>query len=244
MGFYGDDNNAPLREIIKGNKAPATLFNRLAAQQYRALNRGEIGRYLVTFIDNHDRFWQPEGRIAATASDEQVIAAIGFLLCSLGTPCIYYGTEQGFAGRGEDNDIREAMFDMNDMTKNLLNTNCTIYKEISKIAQVMRTTTPLRFGRMYYRQISGNGIDFGFPFGNTYTLAFSRIIYGREVLVAYNVADSNRSDHVTVDGSYHKEGDRLNFLYGDIGSVPVEKAPEGSLNVQLNLKGHQFVILE
>src|SRR4051812_32290831 len=49
MGFYGDDDNAPLRQIITGIKGPATLFNRLAAQQYRALNRGENGRYLVTF---------------------------------------------------------------------------------------------------------------------------------------------------------------------------------------------------
>jgi len=244
QGFYGDDNNVPLREIIKGNKGPATLFNRLAAQQHRALNRGEIGRYLVTFIDNHDSFWQPDGRIAATASDQQVIAAIGFLLCSLGTPCIYYGTEQGFEGKGEDNDIREAMFDMNDMSRNLLNTGCTIYKEISKIADVMRTTSPLRFGRMYYRQISENDIDFGFPFGNTYTLAFSRIVYGREVLVAYNVSDSNRSDHVIIDVSYHKDGDSLHFLYGKAGDIPVHKAPDGSLNVQLDLNPHQFVILE
>ncbi len=243
-GFYGDDNNAPLRDIIKGNKSPETLYNRLEAQQYRALNRGEIGRYLVTFIDNHDSFWQPDGRIAATATDGQVIGAIGFLLCDLGTPCIYYGTEQGFDGKGGDNNMREAMFDMNDMSRNLLNKNATIYKEISKIADVMRATPPLRFGRMYYREISGNGIDFGLPYGNTYTLAFSRIVYGREVLVAYNVSNDNRHDYVVVDASYHKKGDSLHFLYGNTGSVLVVEAPDGTVSVQLNLTAHQFVILE
>jgi len=244
QGIYGDDNNAPLRDVIKGNKSPQTLFNRLEAQRNRALNRGEIGRYLVTFIDNHDTFWQPQGRFGATASDRQVIAAIGFLLCSLGTPCIYYGTEQGFEGSGADNGVREAMFDKANPGLNLLNTSCNIYQEIAKIAGVLRRTTSLRFGRMYYREISGNGSDFGLPFGNSYTLAFSRIVYGREVLVAYNISGNDRNDSVLVDQSMHKVGDVMNFLYGDIGSVTVKATSTGLLFVQLNLSPHQFVILE
>lgn len=244
-GIHGDDDNAPLREVIIGNKGPQTLFNRLAAQRDRALNRGEIGRYLVTFIDNHDSFWQPNGRFGATASDDQIIAAIGFLLCSLGTACIYYGTEQGFRGTGGDNGVREAMFSNADMALSLLNTNCRIYQEISKIAGVMRTTTPLRFGRIYYRQISGNGKDFGLPFGSDYTLAFSRIVYGREVLVAYNVSNSSRNDCVVVDASLHNAGDSMKFLYGGTNGVSVMQSPLSGLRyVQLNLKPRQFVILE
>jgi glycosidase len=242
-GLYGDDNNAPLREVIKGRKPPQTLFNRLEAQRNRALNRGEIGRYLVTFVDNHDTFWQPEGRFGATANDEQIIAAIGFLLCSLGTACIYYGTEQGFNGRGEDNDVREAMFDRGTPATNLLNPACNIYQEISKIAAVMRSTTPLRFGRMYYRQISGNGVDFGFPFGSDYTLAFSRLVFGREILVAYNVSSSSRNDCVLVDASVRNTGSLMKFLYGKSGSVSVEQAPNGSCFIRLDLQPHQFVIL-
>src|SRR5438477_13136473 len=130
-----------------------------------------MGRYLVTFVDNHDSFWQPAGRFGNGAPDEQVIAAIGYLLCSLGTPCIYYGTEQGFDGHGGDNEIREAMFDVNTPGRNLLNKDCTIYKEIAKIADVMRNAASLRFGRMYFRQMSGDGINFGFPFCTTDTLA-------------------------------------------------------------------------
>ena len=92
----------PLRDVIKGFIGPQPLFDRLEAQRNRALNRGEIGRYLVTFADNHDSFWQPGGRIGAGAPDNQIIGAIGYLLCALGTPCIYYGTEQGFQGKGSD----------------------------------------------------------------------------------------------------------------------------------------------
>jgi len=82
------------------------------------------------------------------------------------------------------------------------------------------------------------------PFGNRYTLAFSRIVYGREVLVAYNISGNDRNDSVLVDQSMHKVGDVMNFLYGDIGSVTVKATSTGLLFVQLNLSPHQFVILE
>jgi len=243
-GVYGDDNNAPLRDVLRGSRGPQTLFNRLEAQRERALNRGEIGRYLVTFIDNHDSFWQPSGRFANGATDAQVIAAIGFLLCTLGTACIYYGTEQGFSGYGGDNQIREAMFDKQNPGMNLLNTNCGIYREISKIATVMRNTEPLRFGRVYYRQISGNnGQQFGFPYGNTYTLAFSRVLYGEEVLVAYNVSGQPRSDCIIVDSTLHADSTTMSYLYGGTGNVKVQTAPDQSRFVQLNLPGFGFAIL-
>jgi glycosidase len=63
------------------------------------------------------------GRFGNGAPDEQVIAAIGYLLCSLGAACIYYGSEQGFSGHGGDNEMREAMFDKATPGRNLLNTN-------------------------------------------------------------------------------------------------------------------------
>jgi len=238
------NGNGGLRDVIKSFAGPETLFNRLEAQRERALNRGEIGRYLVTFLDNHDSFWQPGGRFGADAPDEQVIAGIGYLLCSLGTACIYYGTEQGFQGKGNDEAIREAMFDAKVAGRNLLNPDCRIYREISSIAEVMRSSEPLRFGRMYFREISGNGIQFGFPFGTTYTLAFSRILYGREVLVAYNVSDQPRDDRVIIDASLHQPGDKMTFLYGKAGNIPVEQAPDGARFVRLELGPRQFVILQ
>lgn len=231
------------REIIRGVTGPQPLFDRLEGQRNRAVNRGEIGRYLVTFVDNHDGFWQ-DGRFGHKADDKQIIAALGYLLCALGTACIYYGTEQGFDGHGGDNEMREAMFDKAQPGKNLLNTDCTIYQEIAKIAAVMRAKQELRFGRMYFRQISGNGVHFGFPYGTTYTLAFSRMLYGREMLVAYNVSADARSDRVVVDAGLHKPGDTMTFLYGKSGTVNVEQAPDGTRFVRLDLPGRQFVILE
>lgn len=244
-GVYGDQNNAPLRDVLKGFSGPQTLFNRIEAQRDRALNRGEMGRYLVTFVDNHDSFWQPTGRFARGATDDQVIGAIGFVLCSLGTPCIYYGTEQGFEGQGGDNEMREAMFDKAPGGKSLLNTGCRIYQEIAEIAAVMRANEPLRFGRMYYRQISGDGVNFGFPYGSTYTLAFSRVLYPQEILVAYNISDQPRHDGVIVDAILHPvPAESMTFLYGESGSVAVQSAPSGARFVTLDLAPHQFVILQ
>jgi glycosidase len=242
-GIWGDANNAPLRQVLLGRAGPQTLFNRLEAQRNRALNRGEIGRYLVAFVDNHDSFWQPDGRIGAIADDDQVIGAVGFLLCALGTPCIYYGTEQGFDGHGGDTDIREAMFDSAPGGQSLLNTDCRIYREIASIADVMRSSEPLRFGRIYYREISGDGVNFGLPYGTTYTLAFSRLLYGSEVVIAYNVANAHREDHIVVDADLHPDGSTLTYLYGGAGSVTVHVAPNGTHFVQLPLDAHRFVIL-
>jgi alpha-amylase len=138
--------------------------------------------------------------------------------------------------------MREAMFDPA-ANRSLLNDRCGIYTEIAKIAAVMRAQEPLRFGRMYYRPISGDGEHFGLPFGSTYTLAFSRLLYSQEVLVAYNVSGATRHDRVIVDAGLHADGSTLSFLYGGIGTVPVQTAASGARFVRLDLEPHQFVIL-
>jgi hypothetical protein len=135
------------------------------------------------------------------------------------------------------------MFDTAAGGKSLLNPGCRIYQEIAKLAGIMRSQEPLRFGRMYYRQISGDGVNFGFPFGSTYTLAFSRLLYPREILIAYNVSDQARHDRVIVDATLHPDRSQMQFLYGKPGTVQVQTAPSQTRFVQLDLEPHQFVIL-
>jgi glycosidase len=235
--------------VIKGFGSPQGLLDRYEALRGHALNRGELGRYLVTFVDNHDQVGQnPKRRFGADCPDEQIIAAIGYLLCALGTPCIYYGTEQGFSGKGDsDALIREAMFDLQDAGRDFLNRGCTIYKQISQIAQQFKTLAPLRFGRMYFREISGNGVDFGPPQGHPCTLAFSRILASQEILVAYNTSSiDRRRDFVIVDSVLQSSRSNLKLLYsshGQSGVVPVRQHANGSRFVQLPLAQMEFVIL-
>jgi len=85
--------------------------------------------------------------------------------------------------------------------------------------------------------------NFGFPSGSAYTLAFSRILYPQEVLVAYNVSNQPRHDAIVVDSVLHPDPSTMSFLYGDVGAVPVQTAADGTHFVHLNLAPHQFVIL-
>ncbi|MEY3010780.1 MAG: hypothetical protein RLZZ314_1422 [Bacteroidota bacterium] len=61
---------------------------------------------LVTFLDNHDTHrW-----IADAGSDDKARAGLAMLLMGRGTPCLYYGTELGFATRCEpDGKVRQDM---------------------------------------------------------------------------------------------------------------------------------------
>jgi len=75
---YGDENNVPA-DVSSGVQGPQTLFNRLEAQKDRALNRARLGRYL-SGCRQHDSFWQPSGRFANGAPDDQVIGALASCL--------------------------------------------------------------------------------------------------------------------------------------------------------------------
>lgn len=103
-----------LANVILGKSTPEKLIERYESLRKNAMSRGEFGEFLVTFIDNHDQVGQnPKRRFGYDATEAQIIAGVGFLLCALGTPCIYYGTEQGFQGAGEgDWNVREAMFSL------------------------------------------------------------------------------------------------------------------------------------
>jgi glycosidase len=242
--------------VIKAMSPPAQVFARYDRQRQRALNEGELGRYLITFLDNHDGVGQPdEGkrRFAADAPDDQVIAGMGFLLCALGTTCIYYGTEQGLSGKGSgDVVLRETLFDLADPTKNFLNQRCRLYQEIAKISNLTDAIGALKYGRMYFREVSGNGRDFGLPQGHPCTLAFSRILADQEALVAYNTSTvAARNDFVIVDAQLQKNRPTMTFRYDSTGkatgtSINVKPHPDPSNPtrlVQLTLDPMQFVVL-
>ena len=238
--------NWVLPSVLKGQLPPPALFDRYEKLKNHALSRGELGRYLVTFLDNHDQVGQDyKRRFAADSPDQQVIAGVGFLLCSLGASCLYYGTEQGFDGQGQgDVYIREPMFDLNDAAANYLNPDNHIYQEIARIASVQKQLEPLRFGRMYFREISGDGQHFGLSYAHPCTLAFSRLLANDEVLVAYNTSTTEgRLDYVVVDGALPGTG--MMYAYGGQNGlvIPFQTLPDGTRFIQLPLAPMEFVIL-
>ena len=243
-----------LADVIKGNASPQRLIERYQSLHTNALGRGDFGEFLVTFIDNHDQVGQSfKHRLGKDATEEQIIAGIGFLLCALGTPCIYYGTEQGFDGSGEnDSSIREAMFNLDDQVTNSLNRSSRIYQGISKIASIRKESSTLKFGHMHMRKVSSDGKYFHLPECEKCLIAFSRVLFNQEILVAFNSSTTEEKDeYVTVkrlsagkSGQPLAESSFFNFLYGNTGTVKVLENPDDSRHfIKLNLKPMQFVIL-
>ena len=243
--------------VIKGFTAPPQLFSRYEALHEHGMQRGELGNYLVTFADNHDQIGQDwKRRFATGADDRQVIAGIGYLICAVGTPCIYYGTEQGLGGEGPgDEYVREPLFDLGDPARDDLNRDCRIYRGIAAIAKIHREQPALRFGRMYLRETSSDGRGFALPQEQPCVLAFSRIVADDEVLVAYNTSTTERRvEHVIVDADQLRPEGRMRFLFrggeaaadGSLGDVVVLRHPDPgneSRFVRLELEPMEFVIL-
>src|SRR5207253_854212 len=189
-----------LKPVVKGFGAPSDvvamyiLRKRIEADVLSS--HGDATRFFVTFLDNHDvkeriRFVQPgdEHRF-----DDQVTLGLGCLYSLPGVPCLYYGTEQGLHGSGSDPAVREALWGGPGFEES------SYYRQISRLAQVRAAEPPLRYGRFYFRPISGDGQHFGiseFPQG---LLAFSRILMDQEVVVVANAsASESRSFDVIVD---------------------------------------------
>ncbi len=239
-----------LEGVIRGKDSPGKLIERYNELQKNALDRGEYGEFLVTFIDNHDQIGSAfKQRFGHDAEPEQIIAGIAFLLCALGTPCIYYGTEEGFDGCGKgDRYVRECMFNPSDKTSNLLNQKSSIYKAIAAIAKFRNESNVLRFGRMFMREISEDGIRFHLPECNKCTLAFSRILYDQEVVFVFNASNADaKHEYILVDCQINRNHKWMTPVYGCKGNVEILYSPDPSNPVcfiKLYLKPMQLVILK
>lgn len=236
-----------LADVICGMSKPQRLIERYESLRKNAMSRGEFGEFLVTFIDNHDQVGQVfKKRFGNEASEDQIIAGVGFLLCALGTPCIYYGTEQGFDGAGaEDFNIRESMFSLGGSPVNALNKSCRIYQQIAVLAGIRKDSPVLKFGRMYMRKLSVDGKDFSLPTFEKCLLAFSRVLYDHEMVIAYNSSLVEQDEeYVRVDPLLNPQGSVFTFIYGQSGSVNVLTNEEGNRHfIKLRLAPAQFVIL-
>lgn len=236
-----------LADVIKGHASPERLLERYESLRKNALGRGDFGEFLVTFIDNHDQVGQSfKHRFGKDATEEQVIAGIGFLLCALGTPCIYYGTEQGFKGSGEhDSSIREAMFSPNDQVSNSLDRSNKIYQGISQIAAIRKKSSVLKFGHMHMRKISSDGNHFHLPECKKCLIAFSRVLFDQEILVAFNSSTTEeKEEYITIKRQPNIDKAFFKFVYGDVGKVKVLENPDYIGHyIKLHLKPMQFVIL-
>jgi glycosidase len=208
-----------LTEVIKGSGAPAALdamfAARRAAHRHLLASHGEAGRFFVTFLDNHDLnsrfYWSPPGD--PHRWDDQLTLALGCLFTLQGIPCLYYGTEQGLHGAGNRREAaREALWGK----PGTFDPAHPFYRAVQTLARLRQAEPALRYGRQYFRPVSGNGADFGVSATPGGVLAFSRILHDRELLVAANThTTEGRALDVVVDRDLTPAGAAFEVLYAN-----------------------------
>jgi len=90
------------------------------------------------------------------------------------------------------------------------------HQHISQIAAVRRDCPALRYGRFYFRPISGDGQHFGVSTFLDGTLAFSRILMDQEIVIVANTDTANPcAVYVIVDITLNNPGDQFRILYSN-----------------------------
>ncbi len=255
-----DDIPDKLEYLVKGYRNPADYFNLfrnsvLVGKESHTWFRNRV----VTLFDDHDqvRKGNNKARFCADAgADRQLASVVGLVATTLGIPCLYYGTEQGFdGGGGNDRYIREAMFGgafgaFRSHRRHFFNEKAPLYQQISAILALRKRHLALRRGRQYLRPISGDGEHFGLPalVGDQIrsVVPWSRLLSDVEILCAINTdAHEARTAWVTLDNGLHRVGERFNCVFSTdpSGSRPqvVVEARNGKA-VELTVPAAGFVV--
>jgi len=206
-----------LPSVAKGMAAPSavvgTFEHRKQVQRSILSSHGETSRFFVTFLDNHDmrnRFYfsPPDD---PHRFDDQLLLGVASLFALQGIPCLYYGTEQGLHGAGNsDAAVREALWGKADA----FGRSAPIYAAIAALAAVRAGQPALRYGRQYFRPLSGDGVNFGVSPFSPGVLAWSRILNDKEVLIVANISTTNGfSGEVIVDLALNPTGAPYEIFY-------------------------------
>jgi glycosidase len=226
-----DDIPDKLEYLVKGCRNPQDYFslfrNSLLVQKDSHV---WFKDKVVTVYDDHDQVRKGEKKARFCAGDKTwpklALNVLALNATTLGIPCIYYGSEQGFDGEGgNDRYIREAMFGgefgpFRNRDRHCFNENSALYQELAKILELRKQKQyiALRRGRQYLRQISASGDEgsFGYPhiIGERMLsiVPWSRIFDNQEIVLAINTdAEIHRTAWVTIDSQLH-EG-KASFLH-------------------------------
>lgn len=226
-----------LKPVVKGFAAPSTVAgmyqNRKNVEADVLSSHGDATRFFVTFLDNHDmkeriRYVDPAN---PDEFDAQVTLGLACLYSLPGIPCLYYGTEQGLHGVGSDPAVREALWGGPGFDE----TN-TFYQHIQQIAAVRAQQSALRYGRFYFRPLSGDGVTFGISGYPQGVVAFSRILNDQEVVVVANTNPTQAQQlYVIVEIVLSAAGDAFAVLYSNQAAPtapqPIQVIPQGAATV-------------
>ena len=211
--------------VCKGFLAPAELANhfdyRRVVLKKTISSHGEAGAFYVTFIDNHDI----DRRFHNKQFPGQTRLMLTCLMTMQGIPCIYQGNDQGFDGFAPDNDrrreyVRETMWGKPDS----FSKQNEFYTLIRKLSGLRDKYPALRYGRQYFRECSGNGINFGFSPYEGGVISYSRILNDKEMLICGNTnANQSTTVYIVVDVNLNPAGRVWKSIFSTLNapSVPI-----------------------
>ncbi len=157
--FYFSQHYQVFRDIFQnaafpGQQAPTSHVKKLYDSREKNWGQepqpGGVGvapaRLPVNFIDNHDvaRFLFGLQGVREPLRTNIFHNALSYLLTAEGIPCVYYGTEQAFAG-GNDPSNREVLWTTN------FDTTGDAFRHIAKLTSLRREHIALRRGRATLR---------------------------------------------------------------------------------------------
>lgn len=254
-----------LWQTPRGEIDANAYFSLFRNDEFDTTPRTWLRSHILTMLDDHDQIWKGNSKARFCAYEPGTAllpAALALNLCTLGIPCIYYGSEQSFDGKGgpdgpwpADQFIRETMFASSfgafrSKDVQFFDETSRAYQAVQKITAIRKAEITLRKGRQYLREISGNGIDWGYPaaWGGKMlsVVAWSRVFDGEEIICALNTDhQAERTAYVTIDSGIQAIGKKLQYLYSLDGSatqVIVEEL-QNRRAILLSLPTAGFVIL-
>ncbi|WP_447978992.1 alpha-amylase family glycosyl hydrolase [Candidatus Nitrospira bockiana] len=200
------------------------LRKKIQQEHHLLSTHGDASRFFVTFLDNHDdpnRFLYPRD---GGDYSHQLTMALGCLFGLQGIPCLYYGTEQGLKGTQElyaesiehkPEHVREALWGK---PRAFDETNA-VFAEIRRLARIRADEPALRYGRQYFRPVSGNNHDFGASQELGGILTWSRILNDREVVLVANTSVSTPfAGWVLIDARINDDKKTFGIGYSNRGT--------------------------
>jgi glycosidase len=212
---------------------------------------------VVTLVDDHDQVRKGNAKCRFCGDSRYHDLAFNVMaaqLTTMGIPCLYYGSEQGFdsGGRPDGSDLvlRESMFGGRfggfcTQGRHFFNENSPLYRALSALIELRKQLLPLRRGRQILHQISGDGVNFGLPehWGERIRslVSWSRLFIDQEVLVALNTDESQTvSAYSTVVPTFRLQGDEFHLIFwyapGQDASPPPSPLTVEQKNKQLAVR--------